>query len=165
VLVVPFKHDKLKVIGQDGQFAVSSYTSFKSTPAVYIKEPLADGTTVVFFKDILELNGVPVKYDETTHLLEALGPLKRPCQLPQPGDKVSYMLVKTERDEDQVTAEVADLRLHARNNPSKSLQVKLVDNPTILELTDILDIERKVGGEKFNRAKFQRCYIDYLKAQ
>lgn len=163
MLVALVKNDKLKILGQDGISTVSSYTSLKTEPAVYLKEPLADGTRSVFFSDIAEVNDIKVKYDEASHLLEALGPLKRAVQLPQVGDTITYTLVETDYAEEKVTAKVADLRLHARDNPAKSLQVKLEDSDTVLELTDIIDIDRAVGGERFNRSKFQRYYVDYLK--
>lgn len=156
------KHDKIKLMGRDGVHVVSSYTSLKTEPAVYLKDALPDGQRSAFFSDVIEVNDVKVKYDEESHLLIALGPLKRRYQLPQPGDTVKYTLVETDYTEEVVSADVKDLRLHARGNPGKSLQVRL-ENDTMLELTGILDIERKIGGElPFNRAAFQRFYIDYL---
>lgn len=163
MLVALVKHDKLKLIGQDGVHVVSSYTSLKTKPAVYLRDPLPDGSRSAFFSEVSEVNGVKVEYDEASHLLEALGPLKRLIQLPQPGDKVTYTLVETDYDEERVQAVVKDLRLHARGNPGRSLQVILEDSDTALELTDIIDIERKVGGEAFDRSKLQHYYVDYLK--
>lgn len=162
MLIALLKHDKLKLIGQDGLYTVSSYTSFKAKPAVYLTEPLADGSKAVFFSDVLEVNGVKVEYDDDSHLLDALGPLKRPIQLPQPGDKVVYTLVETDYSEEEVNAVVKSLRLHSHDNPTRSLQIKLENSETVLELTDIVDIERDHGGEQFNRSKFQRCYVDYM---
>lgn len=162
MLVVLLKNDKVKLLGQDGVHVVSSYTSLKTQPAVYLKEPLPDGSRAAFFSDVVEVNGVRVEYDSSSHLLEALGPLKRPIHLPQPGDKVTYTLVETDHDEEQVEAEVKDLRLHARNNPTKSLQVKLEGTDTVLELTEVVDIKRKTGNDVFNRSKFQHAYVDYL---
>lgn len=161
MLIALVKNDKLKLVGKDGTHVVSSYTSLKTEPAVYLKEELEDGTKAVFFSDVLEVNGVKVKYDESSKLLEALGPIKRSIHLPQPGDTVTYTLVETDYSEERVQGEVKDLRLHARGNPSKSLQVK-VEGGTTLELTDIVNIERKVGGANFSRASFQRYYVDYL---
>lgn len=162
MLVALVKNDKLKLLGQDGQYTVSSYTSFKTEPAVYLKEPLADGSRAAFFSNVIEVNGIKVEYDESSHLLSALGPLKRAFQLPQPGDTVTYTLVETDYNEEEVTGVVKDLRLHARDNPTKSLQVKLEDSDTVLELTDVTDIKRKHGGEQFDRSKFQHYYVDYL---
>lgn len=163
MLVALVKNDRVKLIGHEGVSRVSSYTSFKAKPAVYLKEPLEDGSRSAYFEDVIEVNGVRVEYDEESHLLSALGPLKRAYQLPQPGDTVTYTLVETDYKEERVTAVVKALRLHARGNESRSLQVKLEGTDTVLELTSILDIERKVGGETFNRAKFQHFYLDYLK--
>jgi hypothetical protein len=162
MLVALVKNDKIKLLGQDGVHVVSSYTSLKTQPAVYVKEPLPDGSRAAFFADVVEINGVKVQYDESSKLLEALGPLKRSFNLPQPGDTVVYTLVETDYDEERVEAEVKDLRLHARGNATKSLQVKLVGSDTALELTDIVDIKRKVGNDVFNRVKFQHTYVDYL---
>lgn len=162
MLIALVKNDKLKLLGQDGVYSVSSYTSLKAKPAVYLKEALADGTRAVFFSEVVEVNGIKVEYDDTTHLLSALGMLKRAVNLPQPGDTLTYTLVETDYDEEKVKAKVKDLRLHARGNPSKSLQVTLESSDTVLELTDIIDIERKVGGERFSRSKFQHYYVDYL---
>lgn len=162
MLVALVKNDRVKLIGHEGVHSVSSYTSLKSKPAIYLKEPLDDGSRSAFVEDVIEVNGVKVKYDESAHLLEALGLLRRKYQLPQPGDTVTYTLVETDFKEEKVKAVVKALRLHARDNPSKSLQVKLEDNDTILELTSILDIERKIGGESFDRSKFQHYYLDYL---
>lgn len=161
MLVALVKNDKVKLLGKEGIHRVSSYSSLKTQPAVYLKAPLDDGQRSAFFADIIEVNGVKVEYDDAAHLLVALGPLKRLYQLPQPGDKVTYTLVETDFKEEKVTSTVQDLRLHARGNPSKSLQVK-VEGGTMLELTDIIDIDRKVGGERFDRAGFQHYYVDYL---
>lgn len=162
MLIALVKNDRVKLIGHEGVHVVSSYTSLKSKPAIYLKEPLDDGSRSAFVEAVIEVNGIKVKYDESAHLLEAFGPLKRKYQLPQPGDTVTYTLVETDFKEEKVKAVVKDLRLHARDNPSKSLQVKLEDSDTVLELTSILDIERKVGGESFDRKGFQRYYLDYL---
>lgn len=161
MLIALVKNDKIRLLGKEGVHRVSSYTSLKSQPAIYLNEPLDDGQRSAFVSDVIEVNGVKAEYDEAVHLLNALGPLKRRHQLPQPGDKVTYTLVETDYSEEQVTSEVIDLRLHARNNPSRSLQVKL-EGGTMLELTDIVDIERKVGSERFDRAGFQHYYVDYM---
>ena len=118
-------------------------------------------SNAIDFKNIFEVNGIRVSYKEDSHMLKSMGPLKRLIQLPQPGDIVKYTLVETDFQEEVVEQKVVDLKLHARNNPSKSLQVKL-ENGTKLDLTQIVDIDRKIGGDKFDRAKFQQYYVDYL---
>lgn len=161
MFVALVKNDRIKLLGKDGELKVSSYTGLKSEPSVYLKEPLEDGSLSAPFSEIVQVNGVKVVYDDDSKLLKALGPLKRAVNLPQPGDKVTYTLVETDYEEEQVTADVTDLRLHARGNHKRSLQVK-VESGTMLELTSIINIDRKVGNEPFDRSEFQRYYVDYL---
>jgi len=165
MLVVPLKGDKIKLLGIDGIFIVSSYTSFKPEPAVYLTDVLPDGSRSIFFSKIIELNDIKVEYDESSRLLKALGTLKHRVHLPQEHDKVTYTLVEADFNEEKVTSKVTGLHLHSKTDKSKSLKVK-VESGITLELTDIIDIQRAGGaGFKFSAAEFQHKYIDYLSVQ
>ena len=160
MLVAPVAGDKIKVLSSPDILRVSSYTSLKSEPAVYLREPLEDGSRAVYFSDIVEINGTPVEYDSASKLLKALGPIKRKFNLPQPRDKVVTKLIDTAFKQEEVKLEVKDLRLHSRKEPSKALLVVTKDSS--FPLTDIINIEREVGFEKFKRETFLQYYMDYL---
>ena len=158
--VVPLHGDKIRVLNEADLLRVKSYTSLKSEPAVYLTDVLADGTRAVYLSDIVELNGVKVEYDSDAKLLKALGPIKRKFNLPQPGDTVVTKLIDTDFKKEEVTLEVTRLKLHDQRNPSRSLEVICGD--TIIGLSDILDIRRKVGAEQFDPKAFTKLYLDYL---
>jgi hypothetical protein len=139
---------------------VSSYTSLKSEPAVYLRQPLDDGSKAVYFSDIIEVNGSPVEYDSDSKLLKALGPIRRKFNLPQPRDTLTIKLVDTTFKQEAIKLIVEAVKLHSRNDPTKALLVCSKD--TCVPLTEILDVEREVGFEKFNRSQFLHYYVDYL---
>jgi len=160
MLVAPVAGDRVKVLSSPDLLRVSSYTSLKSEPAVYLRQPLEDGSKAVYFSDIVEINGTPVEYDSDSKLLKALGPLKRKFNLPQPRDKVATKLIDTAFKQETVKLEVKDLRLHSRKEPSKALLVVTKDSS--FPLSELIDIEREIGFEKFKREAFLQYYIDYL---
>ena len=161
MLIVPLSNDRIVLRGKDGTYLVSSYTGFKHEPSVYLKSTLPDGTRFIEFSEIIEVNGIPVDYQEDSKLLKALGPLKRIIHLPQKGDTICYTLVDTSFHKDEVCSEVLALKLHSIKDKTHSLQVKLEN--TMLSLASILDIKRDQNNTmKFSRAKFQKLYIDYF---
>jgi len=160
MLVAPVAGDQIKVLSSPDILRVSSYTSLKSEPAIYLREPLEDGSRAVYFSDIVEINGTPVEYESASKLLKALGPLKRKFNLPQENDEVIIKLIDTAFKQEAVKLKVKDLRLHSRKEPSKALLIVTKDSS--FPLTEIIDIERQVGFEKFDRTKFLNFYIDYL---
>lgn len=160
MLVAPVAGDRIKVLSSPDELRVSSYTSLKSEPAVYLRVPLDDGSKAVYFSDIVELNGTPVEYDSESKLLKAMGPLKRKYNLPQEHDTVVIKLIDTAFKQEATKLKVERIKLHSRSDPTKALLVCSKD--TCVPLTDIVDIEREVGYEKFNRKAFIDYYLDYL---
>ena len=160
MLVAPVAGDRIKVLSSPDSLRVSSYTSLKSEPAVYLREPLQDGSRAVYFSDIVEINGTAVEYESDSKLLKALGPLKRKFNLPQEGDEIIIKLIDTAFKQEKVKLKVTGLRLHSRKEPSKALLVVTEDSS--FPLTEILDIERSVGFERFKRESFLQFYLDYL---
>jgi hypothetical protein len=72
-------------------------------------------------------------------------------------------LIETSFKEEIEEIEVASLSLHnKKEGMTKGLLVKSKDGA--YSLSEIVDIERKVGYEAFNRDKFNRFYLDYLPA-
>lgn len=160
MLIAPVAGDRIKVLNSSEVLRVSSYTSLKSEPAVYLRQPLDDGSKAVYFSDITEVNGTPIEYDSDSKLLKALGPIRRKFNLPQFRDTLVIKLVDTTFKQEQIKLTVEIIKLHSRNDPTKALLICSKD--TCVPLTDIIDIEREVGFEKFDRQKFLQYYIDYL---
>ncbi len=160
MLIAPVTGDKIVTLSYQDVLRVSSYTSLKSEPAVYLKEALPDGSRAIYLSDIVEVNGVRVEYESGSKLLKALGPLRRKFNLPQEGDTVVTKLIETTFKQEEVSFEVTSLRLHERGQSTKSLSVKGKD--ISITLNEIIDIKRKIGGEPFKRTAFLAYYSDYL---
>ena len=92
MLVVPIKGDKIKTADNSDIRIVSTYTSLKDQPAVYL-EKSTSADVYVYFSDIVEINGVRVEYEGGSKLFSALGPLKRKYNLPQPKDMIKIKLI------------------------------------------------------------------------
>ena len=61
MIVVPIRGDKIKTSDSSDIRVVSSYTSLKNQPAVYL-EKSTSVDAYVYFSDIVEINGVRVEY-------------------------------------------------------------------------------------------------------
>lgn len=160
MLVVPIKGDKIKTSDNSEIRVVSSYTSLKQQPAVYLDKSTSYDS-YVYFSDIVEINGVRVEYESSSKLFSALGPLKRKYNLPQPKDVIKIKLIETSFKEEVEEVEVTSLKLHNKNiGPTRGLLV--CSKNANYDLSEVLDIDRKNGFEQFNKKKFQDYYIDYL---
>jgi hypothetical protein len=157
MLVAPVAGDKVTLQSTGGPAKVSSYTALKPEPAVYLTEPLESGERFTFFSDILSLNGVEVEQD-SSNLLKASSLVKRKHNLPQVGDSIVTGLVETAFKQESMELEVTGVTLSGKE--PRSLVVKC--GKTVLNLTDIQDIKRKRGFEKFDRSGFLKYYVDYL---
>lgn len=162
MLVVPVRGDRVLTRDYADPLTVSSYTNLKSAPSLYVRGADVKNTTVEL-ADILELNGVKVMYHRDSKVLEALGPLRRRYNLPQPGDRIVIKLVNLPTDAKEVTeeVEVKSLRLH---DQAKGLSRGLLacSPDACYTLKEIIDVKRKVGSEPFDQKSFQRYYLDYL---
>ena len=162
MLVVPVKGDRVLTRDYSDPVTVSSYTNLKSAPSLYVRGVDIKGTTVEL-SDVVELNGVKVAFHRDSKVLEALGPLRRRYNLPQPGDRVTIRLVNLPTDAKQVTeeVEVKSLRLHDKaKGLSRGLLICSTD--ACYTIKELLEIHRKVGSEPFDPKAFQSYYLDYL---
>jgi len=162
MLVVPIRGDRVLTKDHPDPLTVSSYTNLKPDPSVYVRGEGVSGETVVL-NDIIELNGVKVEYHKGSEVLEALGPLRRKYNLPQPGDKITVRLVNMPTDANDVTEQVEVDRLSLHNKAKGVSRGLLVcSSSACYTLKDILDVDRKVGSEPFDAKAFQRYYLDYM---
>ena len=161
MLVVPVKGDRIKTTDDSVVRTVSSYTSLKDEPAVYLtasSDELA-GDNFVFFDKIVEINGVRVEYDDSSKMFKAMGPLKRRYHLPQAKDKIKIKLMDVDFKDDVEDMTVTGLRLHSkRYGPGRGLLV--ITQEGQFSLKELLDIDAALG--KFDVRRFQRYYFDYL---
>jgi hypothetical protein len=113
MLVVPLRGDKICTVDDSEPKTVTSYTSLKDEPAVYVsagssKEPF------IYFADIVEINGVKVEFQKDSKVFSALGPLRRKFNLPQPGDEVKINLVDVPFKKEDQSFKVASIKLHSK---------------------------------------------------
>lgn len=161
MLVVPVRGDRVLTKDHSEPLTVSSYTNLKPAPAVYVRGE--DFSESIELASILELNGVKVKFHKDAKVLEALGPLRRRHNLPQPGDKITVRLIKLPTDAADATeqVDVKHLRLHDQGKGiSRGLLACSAD--ACYTLKDVIAIDRKVGSEPFDAKSFQRYYLDYM---
>jgi hypothetical protein len=159
MLIVPVKGDRIRTKDDSQYHRVSSFSSLKDEPAVYIKPAGTD--PFVYFSDIVEINGVRVEYDSSSKVFNALGPLKIKYNIPQPKDSIFVKLLdvpfKDEKEEFVVTA----IRLHSKKyGENKGLMVICKDNA--FSISEIISIDRSNWTEPFDREKFKSYYFDYL---
>lgn len=160
MLVVPVRGDKIKTSDNSDIRIVSTYTSLKDQPAVYLEKSTSTDA-YVYFSDIVEINGVRVEYESGSKVFSALGPLKRKYNLPQPKDTIRIKLIETSFKEEIEEVEVDSLKLHNKIiGATRGLLVCSKDSN--YNLAEIISVDRKAGYEKFDRDKFCAYYIDYL---
>jgi hypothetical protein len=156
--VVPVAGDQIQTHEGD-TFTVSSYTNYKTAgPAVYAS--LGDANpVVVYYSDITKINGVPAKL-APGKVFTVAGRIKRTFHLPQPGDSI------TVRSGDApIDMRVSGYRLHSKSDGlSKGLVILTKDGDGATKpyrLDNIVDVQRNVGNDLFDRSKFLRYYRDY----
>lgn len=160
MIVVPIKGDRITT--KDGpDFAVDSYTNYKTDPAVYVDVPRGQNP-IVYFQDIDEINGVKVEYNKSSKTFTALGVIKRKYNLPQPKDTISIEREDRPEDAGDDDVEVKTLKLHNRAiGLSKGLVIIDTDD-NVVALSDITDISRATGAEGFELKRFRKYYRDYI---
>jgi hypothetical protein len=157
MLVVPLKGDKITTKDNSDPQIVSSYSSLKDEPAVYLKN---SSDQFVYFTDIVEINGVRVEYDSTSNLFNALGPLRRAFNLPQPKDTIKVKLMDVSFRDDIEEMEVTSIKLHMKKyGVERGLLVCTKEG--CFSLSDIEAIDHKSISENFDPVKFKRYYFDY----
>lgn len=159
MFVVPVKGDKIRT-KDDGEYKkVSSFSSLKDEPAVYVKP--AGNEPFVYFSDIVEINGVRVTYHSEGKIFEALGPMKRRFNLPQPKDTITVKLIDVPYKDETEDLVVTGIKLHSKKfGEGRGLLVTCKEGQ--FALSDILDIERHNWTERFDRELFKKLYFDYL---
>lgn len=163
MLIVPLAKDHI-LTKDDVELDVIEYTNFKSKgPALYCSAPsdVEDAPPrVVYFFDIEKLNGVKVQFVDTQKVLRALGVVKRKYHLPQPHDTIVVLDHENDMNNDELTVRVEKLKLHAREEISRGLQI-CCDNDKCYRLEDVVELKHALGGSHFDRKKFLKYYEDY----
>jgi len=159
MFVVPVTNDRIKTKDSSDILVVSSFSSLKDEPAVYVKQSVTDN--YVYFSDIIELNGVAVEYNADSKIFDALGPLRRKYNLPQPKDTIKVKLRDVSYDDNLEELEVTSLRLHSkRYGAGRGLLI--ITKEGEFALSDLKDIIHRDFNEQFNHDRFKKYYSDYL---
>lgn len=163
MLVVPINKDTIET--EDGaKYKVVEYTNYKDGgPAVYARSPSSKEVVLVYFIDIISINGTKVEYQRGSKIFKALGKIDREQQLPQPDDRIIFLSNKTDNDlEEKEQSKVEDLKLKSKSlGINKGMFVK-DDNGDTHRIKHILDIIPELGGASFDRGAFLKYYKDYI---
>lgn len=160
MFVVPVHGDKIITKDSSEIAVVSSFTSLKDEPAVYLV-PSTSSEKYVYFSDVVEINGVRVEYDSGSKTFNALGPLKRRFNIPQPKDTIVVKLKEIDYGKPETEEiEVKSIKLHSKKY-GIGRGLLACGQESCFALSDILDIKRKGWTEKFDSARFLKYYIDY----
>lgn len=157
MIVVPLEGDVIQT--SDGQrFRVVTYTNYKEGgPAVYCRNRGDKAQTLVYFFDIVAINGTKVEYSRGSKMFNALGKITRAQHLPQPDDNVVIASKGEKR-----TVEVDSLKLKSKAyGTNKGILIKDKEG-NVHRLKAIIDIDPAIGGSRFNRKAFFSLYDDYL---
>jgi len=159
MFVVPVKGDKVKTKDSGDEQVVSSFTSLKDEPAVYVKSSAE--APYIYFSDIIEINRVRVEYSTDSKVFDSLGPLRRKYNLPQPKDSIKVKLIKTSYNDETEDLPVTGLRLHSKKY-GEGRGLLVITKEGQFSLSELLDVERVGFTEKFDSDRFRRYYFDYL---
>lgn len=156
MIVVPVEKDLVKT-ADGNSYRVVSYTNFKDNgPAVYCRNRGDKSQTLIYFFDIVSINGVRVEYNKSAKMLNALGKLPREQQLPQPDDKIVVATTDGKR-----VVEVDSLKLKSKAfGENKGILIKAKDD-NVYRLKAVVDIQLNVGGSRFSRKTFLSYYDEY----
>lgn len=157
MIVVPLAGDVIQT--SDGQkLRVQAYTNYKEGgPAVYCRNRGDKTQTLVYFFDIVAINGTKVEYARASKMFNAFGKINRVQHLPQPDDAI---IVASGGEKKSV--EVGSLKLKSKTySVSKGIIVKGKGEDEAYRLKAILDIDRDIGGSRFNRKAFLALYDEY----
>ena len=159
MFVVPVKGDKIRTKDDGSYKRVSSFSSLKDEPAVYVQP--AGNSPYVYFSDIVEINGVRVVYNSESKIFEALGPMKRKFNLPQPKDVIEVKLIEVPFKDETEKFTVTGIKLNSKKHTvGQGILVKCKEGQ--FSLSDIISIERTNWTERFDREQFKKLYFDYL---
>lgn len=159
MFVVPVKGDKIRTKDDGTYKRVSSFSSLKDEPAVYVQP--AGNSPYVYFSDIVEINGVRVVYNSESKIFEALGPMKRKFNLPQPKDVIEVKLIEVPFKDETEKFTVTGIKLNSKKHTvGQGILVKCKEGQ--FSLSDIISIERTNWTERFDREQFKKLYFDYL---
>jgi hypothetical protein len=159
MLVVPVKGDKIRTKDDGSIKRISSFSSLKDEPAVYVTP--GGNEPYVYFSDIIEINGVRVEYSTESKVFDALGPLRRKFNLPQPKDKIKVKVIDVPYKDETEEFVVTGLRLHSKKY-GEGRGMLIICKEGKFSLSDIISIERSTWSERFDRDKFSKYYFDYL---
>lgn len=160
MFVVPVAGDKITTKDVSDPAVVSSFTSLKDEPAVYVV-PTTSKEKYIYFSDIVEINGVRVEYKPDVKLFAALGPLKRKYNIPQPKDTLIVKLKNVQYGEEETEEiEVKKVQLHSKKH-GIGRGLLACGSESCFSLKDIIDIRRHGWTEKFHAEKFRHYYLDY----
>lgn len=160
MFVVPVKGDKVQTKDDSTPRVVSSFSSLKDEPAVYLK-PGTSQDRYIYFSDIVVINGVRVEYENSSKVFNALGPLKRKYNIPQPKDTITVKLIETAFKEEKQDIEVKSIKLHnKREGIGRGLLA--CGDKSCFSMDQIINIDRRSWTENFNAEGFKRYYFDYL---
>lgn len=159
MFVVPVKGDKIRTKDDGTYKRVSSFSSLKDEPAVYVQP--AGNSPYVYFSDIVEINGVRVVYNSESKIFEALGPMKRKFNLPQPKDVIEVKLIEVPFKDETEKFTVTGIKLNSKKHTvGQGILVKCKEGQ--FSLSDLISIERTNWTERFDREQFKKLYFDYL---
>jgi hypothetical protein len=162
VLVVPIQKDVIETT--DGNtYRVIEYTNYKEGgPAVYARSKSSKELVLVYFFDITSINRTKVEYQRGSKVFQAFGKIDRLQHLPQPDDKITVLTDTVDAEQDgSEKVDVESLKLKSKSlGVNKGLFVKDTDG-NAYRLKQILDIQRSLGGNKFDRDSFLSYYKDY----
>jgi hypothetical protein len=158
MLVVPISKDT--IMTKDGaKYRVLEYTNYKEGgPAVYAKSSQGKEITLIYFFDIETINGTRVEYQRGSKVFNALGKIAREQHLPQPDDKI---LLSSDLESDE-KREVASLKLKSKSLGNNKGMFVRDSEGNYHRLKHILNIERALGGSRFNHQDFISYYKDYI---
>lgn len=159
MLVIPISGDRIKTKDSGDIRKVSSFSSLKDEPAVYVKPGGSDN--YVYFSDIVEINGVRVEYNTDSKVFDALGPLKRRFNIPQPKDTIKVKLVDVPYKDDLEELEVTSLRLHSKKY-GEGRGLLVITKEGEFSLADLKDVIHRDWKEQFVEQRFKKYYQDYL---
>jgi hypothetical protein len=168
MIVVPIEGDKIVTV--DGKtLTVSSYNPMKKdessgelVPSVYVDELKPKEGGIVLFEDIVEIRGVKVDFDKRLGMFNAMGPVRRPVQLPQHNDTV---IIERQNETDLNRTDegitVDKLKL-SKAGGSYSLRIGFTEKGSPDVWYDLSKIIKINNGSHFNLKKFQKIYRDYF---
>lgn len=164
MLVVPIAGDMVTVKDSDKKpLKVLAYTNYKTKPAVYVDVGFRKPSLAIYFFDIATINGIRVEYVPAQKVFAAFGKVKRKIHLPQQNDLIVVNKKGVDifdRDDDKVKVEKLSLHNKAEGL-GKGLLVKGEDG-NYYRLSEIYDIERGIGDDRFDRKRFLKLYDDYI---